>query len=758
MSRPFLEGSLTKWTNVMKGWQHRWFVLDENAALLSYYTSREKMVRGVRRGCVRLKGAVLGIDNEEDGNFTITTDSKTFHFQARNSLEREVWITALENTILRHAPFYHEHQVQPILILKRHVPHHLLKIHFEDDQTAYETSIKKFESRIAQADVLLQILIEQIQYFQDAVGIVENVTIKPHLERIVRNYNVILDAVKLAIVLLQILKNTIDPLHGIGLIVTTPYSKRFSQSNDMSERNENSENESFTDDIQQSNILVPTVDVEMGSDCLETRRLVPAVAESLPDSSNRATMALVVRPEVVPEISYSSSDDDDFFDADEELYSPLQSRPGTNFSFISKDFKEASTLQKSNEPSTSSRNVVSASNPPMRKDGSLDYDALYEEDEEQNDLSMENHGSMITHLLSQVKIGMDLTKVVLPTFILETRSLLEMYADYFAHPDIFISVVDKKTPKDRIVQVVKWYLSAYHAGRKSAVAKKPYNPILGEVFFCHWNVPNLIENSENVQVLNGPVPWCSRDQLTFAAEQVSHHPPISAFYAECVSKKIFFEGFVYTKSKFLGLSVGVHNIGFGTVYLLDFNEDYVVTFPSGYGRSILTTPWIELGGAVSVTCKKSGYYANIEFHTKPFYGGKKHRITGEIFSSTDKKPFLTISGEWNGVMEAKWMESGKTEVFVDVFKMPVTKKIVRSISDQRENESRRLWKEVTAGLKLNDIEKATTAKTSLEQKQRDEAKKRKEKNLDWETKLFYEKTEGDWHYKKPLCDRPEEWE
>lgn len=54
------------------------------------------------------------------------------------------------------------------------------------------------------------------------------------------------------------------------------------------------------------------------------------------------------------------------------------------------------------------------------------------------DLSMENHGSMITHLLSQVKIGMDLTKVVLPTFILETRSLLEMYADYFAHPDIFV--------------------------------------------------------------------------------------------------------------------------------------------------------------------------------------------------------------------------------------------------------------------------------------------------------------------------------
>ncbi|KAJ8935156.1 hypothetical protein NQ314_012974 [Rhamnusium bicolor] len=40
-----------------------------------------------------------------------------------------------------------------------------------------------------------------------------------------------------------------------------------------------------------------------------------------------------------------------------------------------------------------------------------------------------------------------------------------------------------------MVQVVKWYLSSYHAGRKSTVAKKPYNPILGEVFRCHWDVP-----------------------------------------------------------------------------------------------------------------------------------------------------------------------------------------------------------------------------------------------------------------------------
>lgn len=50
------------------------------------------------------------------------------------------------------------------------------------------------------------------------------------------------------------------------------------------------------------------------------------------------------------------------------------------------------------------------------------------------------------------------------------------------------------------MQVVKWYLSAFHAGRKGSVAKKPYNPILGEVFFCHWDLP--VESEETSTVVS----------------------------------------------------------------------------------------------------------------------------------------------------------------------------------------------------------------------------------------------------------------
>lgn len=131
---------------------------------------------------------------------------------------------------------------------------------------------------------------------------------------------------------------------------------------------------------------------------------------------------------------------------------------------------------------------------------------------------------------------------------------------------------------------------------------------------------------------------------------------VSAFYAEHVGKKISFGGHVWTKSKFLGLSIGVHNVGKGWVNVLQHGEEYVLTFPNGYGRSILTIPWIELGGTVTISCVQTGYHATIEFLTKPFYGGKRNRITCQAFQGVDKKPFLVINGEWSGAMEAKWLD------------------------------------------------------------------------------------------------------
>jgi hypothetical protein len=46
--------------------------------------------------------------------------------------------------------------------------------------------------------------------------------------------------------------------------------------------------------------------------------------------------------------------------------------------------------------------------------------------------------NILLHLLSQVRIGMDLSRVTLPTSILEPKSFLEKLTDFFTHPDVML--------------------------------------------------------------------------------------------------------------------------------------------------------------------------------------------------------------------------------------------------------------------------------------------------------------------------------
>ncbi|XP_021950667.1 oxysterol-binding protein-related protein 9 [Folsomia candida] len=730
-----MEGVLSKWTNVMKGWQFRWFVLDENTGLLSYYTTKEKMRRGVRRGCIRLQGAVLGIDDEEDSNFTITVDAKVFHLQAKDAEEREIWVRALEETILKHT------RLRPLA----YFPHV-----FSEANVGVDEPLHRFELRLAQADSYLALLIQQVAAMES----------KPELAEVVGKANEFLEAVKHSIVLLQIAKNTAFPVATLASPVILHYSDP---------------------EIQTG--------IEYGAECTELAinsnksSKVPPIRVVKSMSSSMIGQSPISPNEKSPVfISYSSSDDEqDFFDANEEFESAEESETPTKDNIANLTSEKLSledkTLSSSPINSVSSR---ADSRTRTALEPGLDWDSLYDEDVPEDDLgSVEGHGSVLSHLLSQVKIGMDLTKVVLPTFILERRSLLEMYADFFAHPDMFVGIPDAPTPRDRIVSVLRWYLGAFHAGRRSEVAKKPYNPILGETFQCYWhlkgydqslmankvsqakalcadNDPKLTSGASSFVGADGTTlfPWVEdQNALVFFGEQVSHHPPISAFYAEHPQKKISLNAHIWTKSKFLGLSIGVQNIGHATLTLHNGpREDYVLGFPNGYARSILTVPWVELGGPVTISCTQTGYNARVEFMTKPFFSGDKNKINAQVFGPEDKKkPFLVVDGEWNGVMVGKWAD-GRTERFVDVLSLKINQKQTRPIAQQETYESRRMWKDVTRGLKFREIDNATNAKFFLEERQRQEARERSARSETWKPRMFI--PAGDtWIFSEPLEQR-----
>ncbi|XP_022456032.1 oxysterol-binding protein 2 isoform X3 [Delphinapterus leucas] len=85
------KGWLLKWTNYLKGYQRRWFVLSNG--LLSYYRNQGEMAHTCR-GTINLFTAHF--DTEDSCGIVLTSGGRTYHLKAGSEVERQQWITALE--------------------------------------------------------------------------------------------------------------------------------------------------------------------------------------------------------------------------------------------------------------------------------------------------------------------------------------------------------------------------------------------------------------------------------------------------------------------------------------------------------------------------------------------------------------------------------------------------------------------------------------------------------------------------------------
>lgn len=277
----------------------------------------------------------------------------------------------------------------------------------------------------------------------------------------------------------------------------------------------------------------------------------------------------------------------------------------------------------------------------------------------------------------------------------------------------FLRITDQNTPEDRIMTVLEWYLTSFQQIKKIA-NKKPFNSIRGETFNCSW------------KSLNG-------NFITYESEQISHHPPISAFFIQCKNKGIKLNGYIAPKSKFLGMSIGVTLTGKLNLKLDEFNEEYSITLPNCYIRSIVTNPWIELGDTASINCSKTDLTASIIFHVKPFYGGICNQIRAEI-KNLNEELVSRVTGTWDSLIEFQMQH--KENKNVNLSSVVRHKKRVRPLDKQNDNESRRVWKNVTNALAHKQIDAAIAFKDIIDKRQRNDEKYRSEHKIDYKPKLF----------------------
>ncbi|XP_049616861.1 oxysterol-binding protein-related protein 8 isoform X3 [Syngnathus scovelli] len=350
----------------------------------------------------------------------------------------------------------------------------------------------------------------------------------------------------------------------------------------------------------------------------------------------------------------------------------------------------------------------------------------------QTETVSEENKSLIWTLLKQVRPGMDLSKVVLPTFILEPRSFLDKLSDYYYHADFLSEAAVEENAYNRMKKVVKWYISGFY--KKPKGLKKPYNPIIGETYRCMW-----LHQKTNSKTF-------------YIAEQVSHHPPVSAFYVSNRKDGFCLSGSILAKSKFYGNSLSAILDGEARLTFLNRGEDYVMNMPYAHCKGILYgTMTLELGGQITVACEKTGYSSQLEFKLKPFLGSSDsvNQISGKI--KLGKEVLATLEGHWDSEIFINDKKTGTVDTFWNPTPELRQSRLTRCTvppEEQGEFESERLWQHVTRAVNNKDQTEATNEKFILEESQRKSARERKAKCEEWNSTLFeQDPVTGEWHYK-----------
>jgi hypothetical protein len=111
-----LEGQLHKWTNVVKGWQSRWFYLDPTSSVLYYYMSEDKK-RGSPRGSIMLDGAVIAPSDDDSQSFAINAiNGEHFRLKASDAKERQSWVMRLRKAVEQLKPRVNTNASQGVYI------------------------------------------------------------------------------------------------------------------------------------------------------------------------------------------------------------------------------------------------------------------------------------------------------------------------------------------------------------------------------------------------------------------------------------------------------------------------------------------------------------------------------------------------------------------------------------------------------------------------------------------------------------------
>ncbi|KZV69891.1 hypothetical protein PENSPDRAFT_608176 [Peniophora sp. CONT] len=245
-------------------------------------------------------------------------------------------------------------------------------------------------------------------------------------------------------------------------------------------------------------------------------------------------------------------------------------------------------------------------------------------------------------------IGKDLTKISFPVFFNEPTSMLQRMAEDMEFSECLDAAAQEPDQFRRIAFVAAFAMSNYSStiGRIA----KPFNPMLSETF-----------------------EYVSHDkEYRYVSEQVSHHPPISACYAE--SPRWHYFGEVDAQNKFMGKSFEIRPTGVAHAELVvpvEFGPNYpkfespitgsaprvvehyswkkVTTNVSGF---IVGSPTIDHYGEMTVTNHRTKDTCVLIFKPRGWRAKDAFEISGYVTDASGNMQY-EIAGRWNSQLVAR---------------------------------------------------------------------------------------------------------
>ncbi|KAL5390808.1 hypothetical protein PMIN06_008299 [Paraphaeosphaeria minitans] len=230
-------------------------------------------------------------------------------------------------------------------------------------------------------------------------------------------------------------------------------------------------------------------------------------------------------------------------------------------------------------------------------------------------------------------IGKDMTKMTLPVSFNEPTSLLQRVAEDMEYTDLLDTAAERTDSTERLLYVAAFAASEY-ASTIGRVAK-PFNPLLGETY-------------EYARPDKG---------YRFFIEQVSHHPPVGAAYAE--SSKWDYYGESAVKSKFYGRSFDINPLGTWFLRLrptANGGKEELYTWKkvtSSVIGIITGNPTVDNYGLMEIKNHTTGELCQLEFKPRGWKASSAYQVIGKVLDAEGRVRW-SVGGRWNDKIYARF--------------------------------------------------------------------------------------------------------